>query len=108
VSVQATLAHACRVVVPVDHPAIPGHFPGDPLVPGVVILDRVIEAAEDWLGYRLVVQELPQVKFLAPLRPGEHADVTLALSGFMLSYRVNRGGTLISQGTLRLRGSTAP
>ena len=30
-----------------DHPSLPGHFPGAPLVPGVVILDEVIAALEN-------------------------------------------------------------
>ena len=33
-------------IIRADHPSLPGHFPGAPLVPGVVILDEVIA------GYR--------------------------------------------------------
>jgi len=32
--------------VPSAHPALPGHFPGNPIVPGVVLLDRVAAALE--------------------------------------------------------------
>ena len=31
-----------------DHPSLPGHFPGAPLVPGVVILDEVVAALAEW------------------------------------------------------------
>lgn len=53
-----------------DHPALPGHFPGDPLIPGVVILDRVEQTLAAALGGGRFGQ-LPAVKFVSPLRPGE-------------------------------------
>ncbi len=53
-----------------DHPALPGHFPGDPLIPGVVILDQVEQALAAALGAGRIAQ-LPAVKFVSPLRPGE-------------------------------------
>ena len=39
-----------RFVIGHDHPALPGHFPGQPVVPGVVLLDRVLEAVEREAG----------------------------------------------------------
>jgi len=59
-----------------DHPSLPGHFPGRPLVPGVLLLDRVLEAIEAGHG-PLGALRLPQVKFLQPLLPGEQARVEL-------------------------------
>ncbi len=53
-----------------DHPALPGHFPGDPLIPGVVILDHVEQTLADALGGGRIGQ-LPGLKFIGPLRPGE-------------------------------------
>ena len=32
--------------IPFEHPALPGHFPGQPVVPGVVILEAVQTAIE--------------------------------------------------------------
>jgi 3-hydroxymyristoyl/3-hydroxydecanoyl-(acyl carrier protein) dehydratase len=62
--------------VPSEHPALAGHFPGDPLVPGVVILDAVADAA---LGERpaLRLAAIPAAKFRAPLRPEQTFTIDL-------------------------------
>ena len=52
--------------IPADHPALPGHFPKHPIVPGVVLLE-LVEALLARHGYR--VRECPQAKFLAPVAP---------------------------------------
>jgi 3-hydroxymyristoyl/3-hydroxydecanoyl-(acyl carrier protein) dehydratase len=35
------------VLVPPQHPAFEGHFPGAPLLPGVVLLDEVLRVVEE-------------------------------------------------------------
>jgi 3-hydroxyacyl-[acyl-carrier-protein] dehydratase len=52
----------------VDHPSLPGHFPGTPVVPGVVILDEILAALlECRQGFHLM--GVRTVKFLVPLKP---------------------------------------
>ena len=58
------------------HPSLPGHFPGRPVVPGVVLLEQVVAAIEATVG-PLPGLRLPQVKFVRPLLPGEDARVEL-------------------------------
>ena len=60
-----------------DHPALPGHFPGHPVVPGVVILDEVIDALKHRYGEALVVTALPTVKLSSPLQPEEPLTITI-------------------------------
>jgi 3-hydroxymyristoyl/3-hydroxydecanoyl-(acyl carrier protein) dehydratase len=67
---------ALRFVVPASHPSLPGHFPGRPVVPGVVLLAHVQAAIEDAHG-PLPALRLPQVKFMRPLLPGEAASIAL-------------------------------
>lgn len=84
-------------VVDPSHPSLPGHFPGDPIVPGVVLLDRVIEAIEATHG-PLHDLRLPQVKFLQPLRPGEAARIELDGAAPRWRFRVLRGDVLLASG----------
>jgi 3-hydroxymyristoyl/3-hydroxydecanoyl-(acyl carrier protein) dehydratase len=60
-----------------DHPSLPGHFPGHPVVPGVVMMEEVIETLRDCLGRDLVITGLPAVKLSSPLRPGETVTVDI-------------------------------
>ena len=62
-----------------DLPACRGHFPGDPVVPGVVQVDWAIRLGETAFGPLGVFAGLDQVKFLAPLRPGGAVELRLAL-----------------------------
>jgi 3-hydroxymyristoyl/3-hydroxydecanoyl-(acyl carrier protein) dehydratase len=87
-----------QFAIPPDHPSLPGHFPGRPVVPGVVVLDRVIEAIEATHG-PLGAMRLPQVKFVQPLLPGEVAEIALeAPEADRWRFRVTRDGAAIASG----------
>jgi 3-hydroxymyristoyl/3-hydroxydecanoyl-(acyl carrier protein) dehydratase len=64
-------------VIPADHPSLPGHFPGAPIVPGVVILDETLSALTRWRKNCRVIA-ITTVKFLAPLRPDQPFTICLA------------------------------
>lgn len=57
--------------VPADHPAFPGHFPGRPIVPGVVLVDRAILCAEEMLGRPGLNWQVGNAKFFSPVGPEE-------------------------------------
>ena len=90
---------AASFVVPGTHPCLAGHFPDNPLVPGVVIVDRVVAAIEAAHG-PLGAMQLPQVKFVQPLRPDERADIAIEPvprdGGHRWRARVSRDGVLLA------------
>lgn len=53
-----------------DHPTASGHFPGNPVVPGALLLDEVIKAVTEpgGEGNEIVIRS---AKFFRPVRPGE-------------------------------------
>ena len=88
-----------QFIIPADHPSLPGHFPDRPIVPGVVLLDRVIDAIEASQG-SLPPLRLPQVKFLKPLLPGQPALVELQGEAPRWRFRVLRDEELLASGEI--------
>ena len=91
-----------RVEIAPDHPCLAGHFPDHPIVPGVLLLQRVVEAAAQGFGAAAFAQRIHQVKFLSPLKPGEAMDITLEGEPAALRFRCECGGRLLAQGSLSL------
>jgi 3-hydroxyacyl-[acyl-carrier-protein] dehydratase len=84
--------------VPGDHPAFAGHFPGRPIVPGVVLLERALAfiVGEHVAGYAVA-----NAKFLSPVGPGE----TLAFSwsattGGGIRFDIAAGARAVASGLL--------
>lgn len=65
-----------QFTIAADHPALAGHFPGNPVVPGVVLLQRVLSVLSAHLeaDQRAVVAD---AKFVRLLRPGEHCTIAI-------------------------------
>lgn len=62
---------AVGLSIAASHPAFEGHFPGSPVLPGVVLLDEAIRAIELADGGEPRCWRVASVKFLRPVAPGE-------------------------------------
>jgi 3-hydroxyacyl-[acyl-carrier-protein] dehydratase len=86
--------------IPPDHPAFAGHFPGTPIVPGVVLLDAAIHAASRLLGTAESCQ-VSAAKFLGAVGPGETLAIsveTTASGG--AHFEIKNGDRKVATGTL--------
>ena len=92
------------VTISRDHPSLPGHFPGHPVVPGVVILGEVIDVIRQVAPGPLEILELPLIKFLSPLYPGEPLTIRLesAIHGER-AFTCHAGGRTIATGRMICR-----
>ncbi|MDE2246987.1 MAG: hydroxymyristoyl-ACP dehydratase [Xanthomonadaceae bacterium] len=88
---------ARRLCIDAGHPALPGHFPGEPLVPAVVLLEQVALALRAWRRQRMT--RVLEAKFVAPLRPGEAARIHLSdVDGARLRFTIECDGRLLARG----------
>lgn len=91
------------LVVKRTHPSLDGHFPGDPIVPAVVILDLVIQHIEAELPPQRVVG-VRRAKWLRPLRPDEKFELELdAPNNDVVRFRCRLQGELMAEGSLLLQ-----
>ena len=99
------------VCIGAEHPAFPGHFPGHPLVPGVMLLEHVAMALRAWRGLRMT--HVLEARFMAPLLPDQIASVRLTEaapgrtasdrlgvtpSGARIRFEIQRDGSLLARG----------
>ena len=67
--------------VPASLSFFEGHFPGHPILPGVVALGWLLDGAEKFLGRPLDAVELLNVKFQVVILPGAQLELSVAPKG---------------------------
>lgn len=89
--------------VPLAHAIFEGHFPGNPIVPGVWLLDEALARVRSWAGWHEQAVRVDNAKFFQPVRPGTHLHLELQrkASG-AVSFRWRDGETAVASGQLAL------
>jgi len=93
--------HKVPLPIAPDHPAFAGHFPGQPLLPGVSLLAAVLEAVLDVPALASQIGNAPRIgaaKFLAPVRPGAQLVITLDASPRGVRFEVREGQRIVASG----------
>lgn len=63
-----------------EHEIFQGHFPGQPVVPGVCMVQIVKEMMEEALGYKLLFRKGHQIKFLKLIVPDTAQVIMIHIS----------------------------
>jgi len=105
-------------LLPQDHASLPGHFPGNPLMPGVLMVEALaqlagIVAQTDPNRIPLLALKLTgirQVKINGSIRPGQTLTIEAQISGRMggliqAKGTVSSAGHVLLQGEVTLSGS---
>ena len=91
------------------HPSLAGHFPGAPIVPGVLLLDETMRAVERSQQRAPSHWTIGAAKFVKPVRPGE--SVTLEherLPNGSIRFALSSGGRAVAHGVLRPAQDATP
>lgn len=103
---MSNVSDTSSLSIDASHPCLAGHFPGQPIVPGVLLLDRVLSRAELCLGARINIIALPVAKFTRPLLPGEVAVLQLEVHDAEVKFDISKDNARIAQGCFKIdRGS---
>ena len=62
-----------------DHQIFNGHFPGNPVTPGVCMMQIVKDLTENFTASKLFLKSASNVKFMAIINPFETPDLVLEL-----------------------------
>ena len=90
------------VTIGVDHPSLAGHFPGHPVVPGVVMLGEIMNAIRAIVKENIEFVGMPSAKFMSPLNPEEPLTIKLDQQGDgAMEFTCTTGPRLIASGCLR-------
>ena len=100
----------CGKTFPPDEPFFRGHFPGDPLVPGVILTEALAQTsglAAGQPGRTFRLSAIRAMKFLQPVRPSDEiifsarkTAVVGALWQFEVAARVR--GAVVAEGVIVL------
>lgn len=102
------LEHRSQHTISGLHPCLAGHFPGNPVVPAVVLLECVSRALGDALGQPAHLTALPTVKFLKPLRPEQEFSIEMQIEPdhSAARFRLTAQGIELAQGRLEYAHDT--
>lgn len=88
-----------------DHPVFAGHFPGNPIVPGVLLLDWAQTAIESDIGQR--VHALSEAKFHHPAKPTDTLALEFEISGAFVRFEVRSATHRIASGRFSMPVTTS-
>ena len=81
--------YTCKVVFDTTHDIFKGHFPAQPVVPGVCMLQIVKELLQMQTGKQLLIRNAGNVKFLQLITPNVEPTLNISWQQADNAYKVN-------------------
>ncbi|MCX8534470.1 3-hydroxyacyl-ACP dehydratase [Chryseobacterium luquanense] len=94
-----------RITLNQNHEIFNGHFPGNPVTPGVCMMQIVKELTEEFTGNKLFLKSASNVKFMAIINPFETPNLTMQLDIKEIENEVKVKNTTVFGETIALKMS---
>jgi len=102
------MTDALTLDIPADHAAFAGHFPGNPIVPGVVLLDETLHSIASARGVAPGKCAVVAAKFLSAARPGERLQLVIEPGDdAQLRFTIRAPDRVVASGVLTLQVTAA-
>jgi 3-hydroxymyristoyl/3-hydroxydecanoyl-(acyl carrier protein) dehydratase len=89
------------LTISAEHPALAGHFPGAPILPGVLLLDEMLRALELERFGSTTRYRIGAAKFVKPVRPGETLSLAHErLANGSIRFSILSAGQPVARGLL--------
>jgi len=93
---QTAQSFAAVLALNAAHPIFEGHFPGQPVVPGVCMMQTIQELLEKGLQRKLLLLKAANMKFLAMINPVVQPQVNTELQ-----YTLQDDGTVRASAVIK-------
>ena len=88
-----------EVAINKDHAVFEGHFPGNPVVPGVFLIQMVREVIEHWQQKKFKIEAADEIKFMNMVIPQQSSRLTLEIQKRVKSEKPFAYSIVVSDGT---------
>ncbi len=85
------------------HPVFEGHFPGNPVTPGVCMMQIIKELTEEITGFELFLKNASNVKFMALINPEINPELRLDLDFIISEEEIKVKNTTYFEETTALK-----
>jgi 3-hydroxyacyl-[acyl-carrier-protein] dehydratase len=86
--------------LPPEHAVFRGHFPGNPIVPGVMLLEWVLDEVAQTLCCAPSALRVREAKFFTPLAPAQRAELRCEMGEHRCSFSIQHRSVPIARGVL--------
>jgi len=95
--------YSYEIYINSEHDIFKGHFPGNPVMPGVCMMQIIKEISQTITGQKLFMEKCSNVKFLALINPETNPKLTVDLKIMEQDGKVKVRNTTKFEDTVALR-----